>query len=80
MTVIVGKLTITFVCSFCCIGADPEIKNNSGLHVFYHYGEQRAWLVKNLPGLNCGIWNASKLFLFQSLNYLSLHVTIVKGL
>uniref|UniRef100_A0A5K4F690 ANK_REP_REGION domain-containing protein n=1 Tax=Schistosoma mansoni TaxID=6183 RepID=A0A5K4F690_SCHMA len=40
------------------IRADPEIKNNSGLHVFYHYGEQRAWLVKNLPGLNCGIWNA----------------------
>ncbi|CAH8441371.1 unnamed protein product [Schistosoma haematobium] len=42
------------------LGADPEIKNNSGLHVFYHYGEQRAWLVKNLPGLNCGIWNAIK--------------------
>ncbi|CAH8442371.1 unnamed protein product [Schistosoma margrebowiei] len=42
------------------LGADPEIKNNSGLHVFYHYGEQKAWLVKNLPGLNCGIWNAIK--------------------
>ncbi|CAH8441296.1 unnamed protein product [Heterobilharzia americana] len=40
------------------LGADPEIKNNSGLHVYYNCEEQRAWLVKNLPGLNCGIWNA----------------------
>ncbi|CAH8432427.1 unnamed protein product [Schistosoma turkestanicum] len=42
------------------LGADPEIKNNAGLHVYYHYEERRAWLVKNLPGLNCGIWNAIK--------------------
>ncbi|TNN15661.1 hypothetical protein EWB00_001074 [Schistosoma japonicum] len=42
------------------LGADPEIKNNCGLHVYYNPDEQKAWLVKNLPGLNCGIWNAIK--------------------
>ncbi|CAH8826540.1 unnamed protein product [Trichobilharzia szidati] len=40
------------------LGADPEIKNNCGLHIYYNCEERRAWLVKNLPGLNCGIWNA----------------------
>ncbi|CAH8584732.1 unnamed protein product [Dicrocoelium dendriticum] len=42
------------------LGADPELRNNRGLHVHYDMRSHRGWLVKGMPGLACGIWSAIK--------------------
>ncbi|KAA3673298.1 uncharacterized protein DEA37_0001724, partial [Paragonimus westermani] len=40
------------------LGADPKLKNQLGLQVNYDPVSHRGWLVKGLPSLKCGIWDA----------------------
>ncbi|CAL8103214.1 unnamed protein product [Calicophoron daubneyi] len=40
------------------LGADPQIRNQYGVHVHYNPTGHCGWLIKGFPGLRCGIWDA----------------------